>query len=59
MYIIDFKRPVGQVYYPDGSIKENVTRAVIERNFDGTLNFGYPVPDSFVLSSLNRSNQSE
>ncbi|MBW4508420.1 MAG: hypothetical protein KME64_18170 [Scytonematopsis contorta HA4267-MV1] len=59
IYIIDFKRPVGRIYYPDGTIRENVTRVVTQRNEDGTLNFGYPVSDSFVLSSLNRSNQSE
>jgi len=58
-YIIDFKRPVGRIYHPDGTITENVTRAAIQRNLDGTLKFGYPVTDSFVLSSLNRKNGSE
>jgi hypothetical protein len=51
IYIIDFKRPVGRVYYLDGTTLENVTRVVIQRNQDGTLNFGYPVSDSFVLSA--------
>lgn len=59
MYIIDFNRPVGRVYYPDRSITQNVTRVVIQRNSDGTLNFGYPVSSSFILSSLNTSNQNE
>ncbi|MBD2384791.1 hypothetical protein [Cylindrospermum sp. FACHB-282] len=48
-YIIDFKRPIGRVYYHDGTITENVTRAFVERNNDGTLNSSYPVLDSFTL----------
>ncbi len=48
-YIIDFKRPIGRVYHPDGTITENVNRAFIQRNYDGTLNSGYPVLDSFIL----------
>ncbi|MEH2364068.1 hypothetical protein [Nostoc sp.] len=49
-YVIDFKRPIGRVYHPDGTITENVTRAFIQRNNDGTLNSGYPVINSFALS---------
>ena len=48
-YIIEFKRPIGRVYHPDGTITENVTRAFIQRNYDGTLNSGYPVLNSFLL----------
>jgi hypothetical protein len=48
-YIIDFERPIGRVYHPDGSITEGVTRAFIQRNIDGTLNCGYPVTDDFVI----------
>ncbi|MBD2207375.1 hypothetical protein H6G33_15410 [Calothrix sp. FACHB-1219] len=48
-YVIDFKRPIGRVYHPDGTITENVTRAFVQRNKDGTLNSAYPVLDSFVL----------
>ena len=58
-YIIDFKRPIGRVYHPDGTITENVTRAFIKRKPDGTLKSGYPVLDRFTLSSLNRNNKSE
>jgi len=54
-YVIDFKLPIGRVYHPDGTITENVTRAFIQRNNDGTLNSAYPVLDSFVLNSSNRS----
>lgn len=50
-YILDFKRPVGRVYHPDGTITENVTRVAIQRNYDGTLNFGYPVVDSVRLKT--------
>ncbi|HLO87613.1 MAG TPA: hypothetical protein VK203_21765 [Nostocaceae cyanobacterium] len=48
-YIIDFKRPIGRVYQPDGTIIENVTCAFIKRKDDGTLNCGYPVLNSFNL----------
>lgn len=48
-YIIDFHRPIGRVYHPDGTITENVTRAFIQRNSDGTLNSGYSVVTSFTL----------
>lgn len=58
-YIIDFKRAIGRVYNLDGTITENVTRAVIERNRDGTLNFGYPVPNNFVLQTLKRNPNNE
>jgi hypothetical protein len=52
-YVIDFKRPIGRVYHADGSITENVTRAFIQRNNDGTLNCGYPILDSFIINSSN------
>jgi len=42
-YIIDFQRPIGIVYHPDGTITENVTCAKIKRNPNGTLKYGYPV----------------
>ncbi|MBD2693760.1 hypothetical protein [Anabaena catenula] len=58
-YIIDFKRPIGRVYHPNGTLTENVTRAFVQRNDDGTLNSAYPVPDSYILTSLNRSDKSE
>lgn len=48
-YIIDFKNPIGRVYHPDGTITENVTRAFVQRNNDGTLNSSYPVLNSFIL----------
>ncbi len=48
-YVIDFERSIGRVYHPDGNITENVTRAFIRRNFDGTLDAGYPVVHSFVF----------
>ena len=49
-YIIDFGRPVGRVFAQKGSPPiENVTRAFVQRNPDGTLNSAYPVTDSFTL----------
>lgn len=48
-YILDFQRPVGRVYHPDGTLTENVTRVVIRRNPDGTLKCGYPVVDSYLI----------
>ena len=48
-YILDFNRPVGKVYHPDGTVTENVTRVLIRRNPDGTLKCGYPVLDSHQL----------
>ncbi|MFH7030729.1 MAG: hypothetical protein ACHBN1_36645 [Heteroscytonema crispum UTEX LB 1556] len=48
-YIIDFKRPIGRVYHPDGNITQDVTRAVVVRNADGTLKSAYPVTDSTVF----------
>jgi hypothetical protein len=53
-YIIDFKRPIGRVYHPDGTITENVSRAFIQRNPDGALNSGYPILDNLTLVSLKR-----
>ena len=51
-YVIDFERPIGRVYHADGTtITENVTRAFVQRNRDGTLNSAYPVLDNFVLAS--------
>ena len=58
-YIIDFHRPIGKVYHPDRRITENVTRAFIQRNFDGTLNCGYPIVDGVSLRELNRSSSHE
>ena len=58
-YIIDFKRPIGRVYHPDRRITENVTRAFIQRNCDGTLNSGYPIVDGVSLRQLNRSSSHE
>ncbi|GAB4199318.1 MAG: hypothetical protein Fur006_49890 [Coleofasciculaceae cyanobacterium] len=58
-YIIDFQRPIGRVYHSDGTITENVTLAFIKRKPDGTLKSGYPVVDSFSLSSLDRTNINE
>ncbi|NES80094.1 MAG: hypothetical protein F6K10_00430 [Moorea sp. SIO2B7] len=48
-YIIDFKRPVGRVYHRDGNITENVTRINLKRNPDGTLRYGYPVTETYIL----------
>ncbi|NJR24715.1 MAG: hypothetical protein HC786_22435 [Richelia sp. CSU_2_1] len=53
-YIIDFHRPIGRVYHPDRTITENVTRAFIQRNIDGTLNSGYPVVDGVILRKFNK-----
>jgi hypothetical protein len=35
-------RPVGRVYYPDGTIRENVTTVRVIRRTDGTLKSSYP-----------------
>jgi hypothetical protein len=56
-YIIDFQRPIGRVYHPDRTITENVTRAFIQRNIDGTLNCGYPIVDSVILRKLKKEYQ--
>ncbi|OUL37190.1 hypothetical protein BV372_03325 [Nostoc sp. T09] len=48
-YLIDFKRPIDRVYHPDGTKTEEVTRAFVQRNNDGTLNSAYPVLNSFVI----------
>jgi hypothetical protein len=48
-YILDFNRPVGRVYHPDGTVTEDVTRVLIRRNPDGTLKCGYPVLNSDQL----------
>jgi hypothetical protein len=58
-YIIDFKRPIGRVYHPDGTVTENVTRAFIRRNLDGTLRAGYPVLNNSTLSSLTKINDDD
>ena len=47
--MLPFKRPIGRVYHPDGTITENVTRAFIQINYDETLNSGYPVLNRFIL----------
>ena len=49
-YLVDFKRPIGRVYYPDGTIIDNVTRAFVQRRFDGTINSAYPVTGDFVIT---------
>ena len=49
-YVIDFKRSIGRVYYPDGTIIDNVTRAFVQRRPDGTINSAYPVTDDFVIT---------
>lgn len=51
-YIIDFKRPIGRVYYPNGSITEEITRAVVIRNPDGTLKSAYPVDNTVTLKQI-------
>lgn len=48
-YILDFNRPVGRIYHPDGTVSENVTRVLIRRNPDGTLKCAYPVVDTYQL----------
>lgn len=58
-YIIDFKRPIGNVYDPDGKIIKGVTHALIIRKPDGTLKCGYPILNDTTLSSLERSDQNE
>lgn len=58
-YIINFYRPIGRVYHPDGTITENVTRAFIKRKIDGTLNCGYPIVDGITLRRVNRSSRYE
>ena len=58
-YIINFKRPIGKVHYPDGKIIEDVTHALIIRKPDGTLKCGYPILNNTTLSSLERSEQNE
>ena len=49
-YVIDFKRPIGRVYYPDGTIIDDVTHAFVQRRPDGTINSAYPVTDDFVIT---------
>lgn len=58
-YIINFKRPIGKVHYPDGKIIEDVTYAFIIRKPDGTLKCGYPILNNTTLYSLERSDQNE
>jgi hypothetical protein len=58
-YIVNFKRPIGRVYYADGTIVENVSYAFIRRNPDGTLKSAYPILNETTLSSLNRSDENE
>lgn len=58
-YIINFKRPIGKVHYPDGKIIEDVTHAFIIRKPDGTLKCGYPILNNTTLYSLERSDQNE
>ena len=48
-YIVDFGRPIGRVYNADGTVTEDVTRAFVQRNADGTLNSSYPVDNNFTL----------
>jgi hypothetical protein len=48
-YVIDFERPVGRVWHKDGTATENVTRAYVHRNGDGTLKTSYPVSPGFEL----------
>ena len=57
-YIIDFQRPIGRVYHSNRTITENVSRAFIQRNIDGTLNCGYPIVDEVILRKFNRSRSS-
>jgi hypothetical protein len=54
-YIIDFGRPVGRVYQVDGTVVENVSRAFVQRNLDGTLNSAFPVTNNFVLRPMGGS----
>ena len=49
-YVIDFKRPIGRVYYPDGTIIDDVTHAFVQRRSDGTINSAYPVSDDFAIT---------
>jgi hypothetical protein len=58
-YIIDFQRPIGRVYHSNRTITENVSRAFIQRNIDGTLNCGYPIVDGVILRKLNRRSSDE
>lgn len=58
-YIINFKRSIGKVHYPDGTIIENVTHAFIKRKPDGTFKSAYPVLNDATLSSLDRSDEDE
>lgn len=48
-YVIDFGRSIGRVYNADGTVTENVTRAFVQRNPDGSLNSAYPVDNNFKL----------
>jgi len=58
-YIINFKRPIGKVHYPDGKIIEDVTHTFIIRKPDGTFRCAYPILNNTTLSSLERSDQNE
>ena len=58
-YIIDFQRPIARVYHSNRTITENVSRAFIQRNIDGTLNCGYPIVDGVILQKLNRRSSDE
>jgi len=50
-YLIDFRRTIGRVYRPDGTVVQDVTRAVVVRTDNGTLRTAYPVVDSYVLAN--------
>ena len=49
-YVVDFKRSIGRVYYPDGTIIDNVTCAFVQRRPNGTINSAYPVTGDFVMT---------
>jgi hypothetical protein len=48
-YILDFHRPIGRVYHPDGNVTEDVKRAIVVRRNDGTLKSAYPVTNIAML----------
>ncbi|HKX28674.1 MAG TPA: hypothetical protein VJ302_13325, partial [Blastocatellia bacterium] len=42
-YEIEMGRPIGRVYMPDGTIKENVTRVRVVRRANGTIKTSFPI----------------
>ena len=55
-YLIDFNRPIGQVFV-EGRSSDNpikgVTRAFVDRKKDGTIRTTFPVDNDYTLSLIH------